>query len=505
MTYAEELQKASDAITAAYSGATPKYGLQKGGTFITGWDQPGLRNYSTETAVLDPVTGLYRSSKTGALWTGDVIKNGAVLKTQGGKLLPTDAYGNTLPVFTAQTTVKQPEIDAASGRLLNQFNDNSTALTKSFTDYLNQAKAINEQGAAQLKLDQAAVNPDGTINRLNTGAASTTGELRAINRDYTAGQRGVQEKVSGENVSAAQTTADRLARLKSDLTAENAAYESAAQNVARQAFDRASQQIKAGQLIGGTPMSGSGQLSNRYLRSYAAINVPLQADLAARRYTQTATLDELQRQADAEAYANLMREYAGESALNTDVANRNYSTAQYAGSLDAQTAMQIQQLKLATAGMSRAQAAEYLRQLQVPLFVGQQVLGAEAQNLGQLQGIETNANYYNLFTPYESRVPAVPYYQSTIPNRSYTPRPIDTSRVSLEAPTSPAMAEAVAASIASGQTSAPLQVSAPRDYGTPAWSSLGGGRYQRNSDGVVGMFDANGKFSPLPNQPPISQ
>ena len=141
------------------------------------------------------------------------------------------------------------------------------------------------------------------------------------------------------------------------------------------------------------------------MRAYQQVNVPLQQDLANRRLQQTTALDQQQQQADSDAYRNLINQYSGQAALNTDLANRYGDTTKYTGQLDAATAAQVQQLKIQTAGMSRAQAATYLQQLQIPLEVGQQVLNSQIQNLQGIQGIDANANYYTNYTSYDpSRV-----------------------------------------------------------------------------------------------------
>jgi len=372
---------------------------------------------SVSNAVLDPASGLWKDKTTGAIWTGAVQNaDGTTSQAQNGKILPQDAYGNTLPVFTAQTTVKQPEIAAAASGLLGTSTATNAATNASFNDYLAQAKTLNAQGADQLKVDQAAVDPTATVNRLNTDTANTTATLNQNNQNYQTAQQGVQANIAAENTTAAQTTADRLAALKSTLDAENAQYAASEQAVAGQAYAKAQKGISLYQLGSGTPTSGSGNLSNRYIKAYADINVPLQADLANRQISETNQLDTQQQAADKSSYDNLISYYSGQSALNSDVANRMASTAEYTGNLDAATATQIQQLKTSTAGMSRAMAAQYLQQLQVPFSVGSQVLAGQISNLQGIQGIESGANYYNIDTPYDpSRVPVTTTNTTTNP------------------------------------------------------------------------------------------
>lgn len=400
-SYAKALAAYNLDATRAAGGFAPPGGVTNPNSYSN------FTNYTAgDHPIFDQATGLFKSGKTGVVWNGPVTQaNGSMGHAQNGKLLPTDAYGNVLPVITPVTTVKQPEIAAAGNALLGS-PAASVSTGKSFTDYLTEAKAVNDQSKVQLATDQAAVNPDATIARLNTGAAATTATLNSNDRSYAGNQQNVLGKVAAENTTSADTTTARLAKLKSDLDTQNAQYEKSAQDVAGQAWNRAQQQLKLYQLGSSTPTSSSGNLSNRYLRSYANINIPLQQELAARRYAQTGALDVQQQQADADRYNHLISQFGAEGALNTDLANRTGATAQYTGNLDASTALQVQQLRQATAGMSRAQASQYLQQLSVPFDVGQHVLSGDIANLTGAQNVELGANFYSVNTPYDaSRIP----------------------------------------------------------------------------------------------------
>lgn len=500
MNYADELQQTFNNIQNSFAGATPTRGVNG---LITGYTQPGRTYTATaappETGVLDPVTGLYKSSKTGAIWNGSVTNaNGTSSTVQNGKLLPQDAYGNTLPVFTTTQTVKQPGIAAAANNLLSTNNTDTAALTKSFTDYLNEAKTLGDQGATQLTKDQAAVDPTDTINRLNTDSTNTADALNANNRNYVANQNQVQSDVANENTAAATTSANRIAALKTNLDANNAQYEAASQAVAQQAWNKAQQGLSIYQLGSGTPTSASGNLSNRAIRAYTAINVPLQQDLANRATAETQTLDQQQQQADAQNYQDLINQYSGKANLNSDVANRIGTTAQYTGNLDATTAAQIQQLKTSTAGMSRAQAATYLQQLGIPFSVGQQVIAGQIQNLAGIQNVDANANYYTANTPYDpSRVPSAPTFSSGVPQRNYSPQaPIGINNGVRSYAPAPVTANGQPA-----PTPAPGQPAAPYGYGqngvqlqyadTPGsgLTNMGGGIYV---DSLGNAYNAQG-------------
>jgi len=395
--------------------------------------------------------------------------------------------------------------------------EKGTALTadqlrKNNADYAANQNNVQADVANQTR-DYTA-GEQSRINDLNQRAATTDANMRANNAQYSTQQHNVQGEIAGQNQTYSTTVADRLNKLKSDLDTQNAQYEKASQAVADQAYGAAQKRNDLYQLTSGTPTSGSGNLDNRYIKAYQDINIPLQQQLADRRYQQVNQLDAAHAGADAQNYQNLMSQYAGESALNsdlsnrgmsleqylsslygqnynanenaghniyganlsvdagasalnsdlanrstsldqylqslgtqnygaetstagavnnarlglasttagmnTDFANRNADTTKYLATTDAQTASQIQALRVQTAGMSRAAAASYLQQLAVPTQMAQQVLGNDIANQSAVQGLDERANAYTFNTPYDaSRVPASPGFSAVAP-RSYT-------------------------------------------------------------------------------------
>jgi hypothetical protein len=415
--------------------------------------------------------------------------------------------------FSVSRTAKNPAISGAIDQLQTDTSAQSKLMSQSFNDYLSQANGINAQSKTQLEKDQAAFDTTGTENRVNaaasnqadallannrsydtgqanvlatatdaarnyqagltgslasleSGTALTADQLRKNNADYAANQNTVQGDIADNNKNYAATVSNRLANLSTNLTAQNNQYETDSQAVADQAYRQAQKKNDLYQLTSGTPTSGSGNLDNRYIMAYENINVPLQQQLADRRYQQVNQLDAANAQADAGNYQNLQSQYAGQSALNADLSNRgvsldqylqglagqNYSaetstagavnqsqlalaqtqsgintdiynqnadTTKYIGQNDSQTAQYIQTLRQQTAGMSRAQAAAYLQQLSVPISVGQQVLSGQIQNQSALQGLDERANAYTFNAPYDtSRVPSAPGFNVSAP-RSY--------------------------------------------------------------------------------------
>lgn len=417
--------------------------------------------------------------------------------------------------FSVSKTPKNPAISSAIDILQTQAGQAGGILSKSVNDYLAEAGRVNADAKTQLQKDQASYDTTQTENRLNrdvnnqvsdlnninrnyatdqnriqgdvardtrdytTGeqsrlasldsrTAATDAAVRAQNDAYTTNQRGVQGDIATENKTYADTVAGRLAKLRDDLNTQNAQYETAAQSVADRSYAAAKRGNDLYHLTSGTPTSGSGALDNRMLRNYNDINIPLQQQLADRRYNQVNQLDSAQALADNQNYQNLMSQYAGASATNADFANRGMSIEQYLNSLygnnynaaessgrnvyganlamdsgasalasdlagrasdtsrylsttDANTAAQIQALRTQTAGMSRAAAASYLQQLAVPAAVAQQILSGQIANQSQIQSLDERANAYTFNSPYDaSRVPNSPGYSVPVP-RSYSP------------------------------------------------------------------------------------
>lgn len=462
-------------------------------------------------------TGQYIDTTTGLPYHGSYVDDSGRSQyfSNGQQVNNAADVGIQKQDFSVSRTAKNPTITGAIDSLQSGAAANTGLMSKSFNDYLNQSNQVNADAKTQLAKDQAAYDPSQTINRLNTDSASqadallannrnyesgqnkilndvgnttrsytgnltdflgglekntalTADQLRQNNADYAANQNSVQGDVAGHNKTYSTTVADRLNKLQSDFTAQNAQYESASQAVADRAYSAAQKSNDLYQLTTGTPTSASGALDNRRMTAYANINVPLQQQLADRRYQQVNQLDAAHAAADQSNYGNLMQQYAGRSALNsdlanrgvsldqylqglygqnygaetstasalnnanlnlsqlgaglnTDIANRNADTAKYLATTDANTAAQIQSLRTQTAGMSRAAAAQYLQQLAVPAQIAQQILGSDVANQSAIQGLDERANAYTFNTPYDtSRVPASPGFSAVAP-RSYMP------------------------------------------------------------------------------------
>jgi hypothetical protein len=552
-------------------------------------------------------SGQFINTATGVPYHGMyTAPNGQVSYYSNGKQVPSAAdVGIQNQAFSVSSTAKNPVISGEASSLANEEGGTQPLLSKSFNDYLNEASTIGAQGASQLATDQAAYDPSATIARENNDVSNETSALNSNNqaydtaannvqsnvaanaRDYTSGlnsnlntlenstattgsnlnatnnqyateQQGVQGNIAATNNQFATDTNSRLANLSSTLTAQNQAYETAAQAVAAQAYQASQKQNALYQLGTGTPTSGSGNMDNRYIRAYADINTPLQADLANRNYNQTMTLNSLGTTAANQIYGNTMSQDAGESALNSDlanrtnsiqqylqglysqnynagqgvqsseyganqgvnsaasaldsdVANRNAATTQTTTNADTQAAQYIQSLKTATAGMSRAAAAQYLQQLAVPQETAAQILSAQTGDLSALSGLDSTANFITANTPFNSSaVPQANAYPIQRPARSYTPGqsntatggsiPVDASGTPLRSYTGGNQGY-VSAFAPNGGTSGGTPVIG--NLQTGPLQSVGNGMYQDASGGYWAV-GADGNWTPTSPQGAMS-
>lgn len=350
---------------------------------------------AADYAVFNTLTQKYESAKSGSPWHGKVVGGYAIQgKFSQNPSADMPVEGGAQPVgFTTTKTVKQPEIATATGNLLNAQQQQQTQTATNFKDFLNQAREINTQSRDQLAKDQAAFD----TSKIET-------QLPANDLAYSTRQNEITSNIAGRNKDFAAQTNDVLAR----LTAGNAAYETAAQGVADRAYGAATKRNSLYQLASGTPTSGSGAMTNRAIKAYQDVNVPLQRELADRRYSQIANIE---RPYQNQLYGNDMTLMNRESALASDYAGRADNTAKF-----------LQNLRMQVAGMSRAQAQDYLLKLGMPLEIGQRIIAGDISNLAGIQRLDEMANYYTVQTPFdESRLPAVNSYPVSYPSRSYTP------------------------------------------------------------------------------------
>lgn len=347
----------------------------------------GYQQLGTSTATQKPRVG--GNAVSGAL-PGTIPVAGQVA---GAVTAPQLQTAPATPQFTVTRTEKNPALSGAVDSAIQSQQQASTQLQKSFQDYLTEAREVNAQAKQQLAKDQAAFDTTRIEQR-----------LPAINRQYQTTQDSITGDIERRNAEYEARLAETVGRLNN----ENRTYETAAQGVASQAVAQALRRNNLYQLNSSTPTSNSGNLTNRAIQAYIDVNTPLQRELSARRYSQ---ISDIERGMDREVYGIDQSLLGRRSSLASDYAGRESDTERY-----------LQSLRQQVAGMSRAQAQDYLRQLQVPIEVAQRIMGGEIANLGALQGLDERANFYTLNTPFDSsRIPNSPYFPIEGGSRRYYP------------------------------------------------------------------------------------
>jgi hypothetical protein len=227
-----------------------------------------------------------------------------------------------------------------------------------------------------------------------------------LRRSIPRAQQANQSNIAGANQQYQTNQNAALAGLGTTLGTEMNNYQTAAQGVAGQAYANALKNINLYQLTSPTATSGSGALDNRYIAAYANINLPLQQQLAQMQIGTTNQLYGLGSNLQNQYLGNLQSQYAGQGALNSDLATRSTSANQYLTGLDQNTAQNIQALQQQVATMQPQVALQYLQAMGVPLQTAQQIISGNTQNLSQLTGLDQQANAYNFVSPYSYQGPS---------------------------------------------------------------------------------------------------
>lgn len=378
----------------------------------------GTNNSNTDNHPVLSATGQWVSSTSGQAWHGSYQNpNGTTQYFSNGKAVSDiGQVGVQTPNIQVQEIQKNPQISSQVAGAVQNNAATSGQMSKSFNQYLDEAQNLGASGAQQLKDSQAAINPSGTISRLNADVSNVSGQLGDTLNKYTTAQNQNQSNVIDANKNYQTTQDAALGTLKSDLTNENAAYGTAAQNVANQAYANAMKQIKLYQLGTGTATSNSGNLDNRYIGAYENVNIPLQQDLANRALATTNQVYNLGSNLQNQYLSNTQNQFSQQGALNSDIANRTNTNNQYLTGLDQNTASQVQQLQQTVATMQPQLAMQYLASLGIPIQMAQAIMAGNTSNLAALTNLDQQANTYNLYSPYQNNAPGFTSPRVTLPS-----------------------------------------------------------------------------------------
>ena len=255
--------------------------------------------------------------------------------------------------YASVNIAKNPGVLAATNNLTSTFQP--TQGITDFSDLLNASRSAQSTATSGLASDQNAINLDPlttTLNNLNAGYANTTSGLNTTYSNILGNQ--------------ADTTASDIAQANQNL----AGYDTAAQNVADAEQNALQAQVSRYKLGTGTPSGlGGGEES---LIAQGVQNIQLPTQLAKTQAAQNLLqgyVTPLQQQLTQAQIGQL-------TGFTAPMAQQNYQNSY-------NTATQLQNLKLQTAGMSIADATNYMKAMAVPDQTIQQIL---ATNQGLNQG-----------------------------------------------------------------------------------------------------------------------
>jgi hypothetical protein len=355
-----------------------------------------LTGYSPSQVTGSPaVAPEYSNSLTTPTSTasGNVV-GGSSQSTQPGGLLTKQtpgqqAAGQLLNNTAVVAEPKNPAITAATSNLLGDSQNVADQATKTFDDYLNEAKTATAGIQTQVATDTA---------NLNALPGQTAARLNAINQNYANTTGNISNQYANLNQANVQTVGNDIA----DLSTINNNYATAAQNVADRAVQYAGGQIGKYQGGSGTPTSNSSDLENRYQQAYTDINLPVQQQIYQNQ------LGQLQN------YITPLQEQLYGQNVNQAV-NYNTTAANQIASMQTGSAEQIAALQQMVAGRSVSEAQQYLQSLGIPIQVAQQVLNGPTSNLATLTGVDSSNTNYGIASAYQ---PAV----TSLPNNSNQPQ-----------------------------------------------------------------------------------
>lgn len=325
------------------------------------------------------------------------------LNSQGrtrGQQAAFDLQQNTAPV----STVKSQPIATAEANTLKQTQDisgkaadQSNQILKTFDDYLNQAKQLQQTGAAQVNQDTATLNA--LPKKLDT-------ELSDAVKNYASTTTGIDQGVAALNAEQAKTN-------QADIDAANAnvdAYTKATRDIANQAVAAGQARLNAAQSASGTPRSTSGVGAQLAAQNVENVMLPAERDIAQMR---TANLTNYITPLQQSQYAQQLSRLTN---LELPVANTLVQ-------IGITNANQLATFTASLAGRSLSEQIQYLQTLGLPLSAAQSVAQSLSQiaaslpsSLGQLTNIDQANTMYGLASDYQQPQVNLPAYTPGMPN-----------------------------------------------------------------------------------------
>jgi len=470
-------------LISGYQGQKPKMPL----SLQPRYSPSGLlTGYSPGTVTgAPPVAPEYSGGLTTPANTasGKLLSGGAKGAQTPGQAAAADLLNNSAVVALP----KNPAITTATANLLGDSQHVADAATKTFDDYLNEAKSTTAGIKTQVATDTA---------NLNAIPAATQARIDAINQNYSNTTGNIADQYANLNRQNAATVAGDISKLGTI----DSNYATAAQAVADRAVQYAGGQISKYQGGSGTPTSNSSDLENRYQQAYTDINLPVQKEIYANN------------RADLQNYVTpLQQQLYGENVA----ADVNYGTtrANQIASMQTGSAEQIAALKQAVAGRGVNEAMAYMQSIGIPISVAQSVLSGPTSNLATLTGVDNSNTNYGIASAYSPAVTSLPTYpapQQRQPSPQlggYGNGPVTTGAQPMGATAAPSYAVDASGQPITNGNGQPIVAGSPEFYqqvqygnpNSPSWQKFSPGNGMNQYQAALAMYQAG--YSPTPPNP----
>lgn len=351
------------------------YGVLPDLSYGTLTTTPVMPKPPADYPVFDITTGKLISLHTKQPWTGPMPYGwsdpGGSATPAGGVQVPYAPVGTMInpndPMarYKPVTIPKSPDIATGEADLMKTFKDAASSSLQDFSKYL---KSFTSDLGAARTAGAAATDIAPTVNALQTGQAAYAGGL-------TADQKALQDLLASNATAERGIVAQDFATLPK--------YDAAAKAVADQQMALVGQNLNRYKMGTGTP-SSIGSDEERILAGEAAkVYAPMElAKIQAEQGMITGLSLPVQQDITNRATSALTQ-------FNPQVQAAIWSSGRA-------TAQDVQNLKVAVAGMSYQQALQFMTALGVPVQVQQSILSGQIGQLGQLGQIESGANYQGL-------------------------------------------------------------------------------------------------------------
>lgn len=375
---------------------TPAFGVPQGGNWtgsaqgrINPADEFGGAQVASDVPAWNAMNGMYINSRTKQPWTGKLnngmyVRAGRPAQDPSTVAQPAINPNDVNQRYKAVSVPKQPEVAGAASDLLTTFKKQADASLQDFSKYLSDFKA--NLGTAQGAAKQAE-------NITPTAIA-----LAKQQQDYAGSLDRSAQDLAALNARTATAETGAVTEAKDLLPS----YDAAANAIADRQMQGVYQNLSRYKMGTGTPTSAGSDESRILAQAASDVALPLEREKINRRYDIISGL-ELPVTRDIAS-----RETSRIAQFDPLVAGQIFNSGQA-------TVKDIENLRQQVRNMSYEDAVRFMQAAQIPVAIQQQILQGQISNLGQISGIESQANYQGLQDVLGANLTPAQYYSQANP------------------------------------------------------------------------------------------